>query len=633
MKKRNLFWLVTAALLTLYAACVKDLEKEGIYTNTNIIGSVVEKSTLQPIEGVLVQITDGTHIHASVQTNSRGAFVLEDVNFEEVNNDYYLWIDGSQLQLPSKQEELKGVGRKVYDYKAIVLYDKTNAALLPVVKTDSVTEVSAVYAKVKGEVISDGGHEVTQRGVCYATHQTPTLDDSVTTAGKGQGYFTCSITGLAVSTTYYVRAYATNSIGTVYGAQKTFTTTSGFPVVSTDAAANVTATSAKCGGNVSDNGGFTIISRGICWNSIGNPDTNGSHLSSGTGNGTFNVNLTGLEMGKTYHVRAYAVNQMGISYGNEINFTTSNGMPSFGNDPVWVKSIKTESVVCYSEVIGDGGFPVIAKGFCWSTNQYPTIDGDNNNLGTGTGKLTGSITGLTRNTTYYVRAYATNSQGTSYSEQNSFTTANGLPTVTTTAVTMNGKTAVSGGNVTSDGGYPVTERGICYGVYPNPDLTSAYIHTSDGSGTGYFSSIIDSTMTGTVYVRAYATNSSGTAYGNQITVNYDYLALPSFTFNGHTYKVAPLSNNFFKWSDAKSYCDNLTSYGYNDWTMPTKDQLLQMYEDRQSIGGFGTDYYWSSTYNYAYSSYYDVSFSSGSVGYDTDSYNYKFKVRPIRKDK
>ena len=73
-------------------------------------------------------------------------------------------------------------------------------------------------------------------------------------------------------------------------------------------------------------------------------------------------------------------------------------------------------------VTADGGATVTARGICWSTSQNPTISGSHTTDGTGTGTFTSNMTGLEPNTTYYVRAYATNSAGTAYGDQVSFTT-------------------------------------------------------------------------------------------------------------------------------------------------------------------------------------------------------------------
>ena len=93
--------------------------------------------------------------------------------------------------------------------------------------TGDVTDITQTTAVCGGEVKSENGWAVTERGVCWSTSQNPTVSDSHTTDGSGTGSFTSSITGLTVNTTYYVRAYATNSAGTSYGEQRTFTTQGG----------------------------------------------------------------------------------------------------------------------------------------------------------------------------------------------------------------------------------------------------------------------------------------------------------------------------------------------------------------------------------------------------------------------
>jgi hypothetical protein len=233
-----------------------------------------------------------------------------------------------------------------------------------------------------------------------------------------------------------------------------------------------------------------------------------------------------------------------------------------------------------------------------------------------------------------VRAYATNQIDTYYGPEKSFTTTVGLPTVTTTEPTLNGTTVTTGGNVTSDGGFSVTARGICYGPLPNPDLTSNYSHTNDGSGTGYFSSTFSLPGgSGRYYIRAYATNANGTVYGEQKSIIQPYDELPTFQFNGHTYRVAPEANNRLSWLNADAYCNNLTLYGYSDWRLPTKAELLQMYNDRESIGGFVTSSsnyprYWSSTAYENPNYHWYVNFSTGGVDYISNSNIYR--VRPIR---
>jgi len=103
--------------------------------------------------------------------------------------------------------------------------DNSNSAgPLPVLTTVVVTNITNTTASCGGNITSDGGTTVTARGVCWSTSQTPTVVNSKTTDGTGKGSFTSNISGLTASTTYYVRAYATNSAGTVYGSAIAFTT-------------------------------------------------------------------------------------------------------------------------------------------------------------------------------------------------------------------------------------------------------------------------------------------------------------------------------------------------------------------------------------------------------------------------
>ena len=99
-----------------------------------------------------------------------------------------------------------------------------NPAVAPTVTTTAISEIDKTTATGGGNVTADGGAEVTARGICWSTSQNPTISGSHTTDGTGTGSFTSAMTGLTASTTYYVRAYATNSAGTAYGEEVSFTT-------------------------------------------------------------------------------------------------------------------------------------------------------------------------------------------------------------------------------------------------------------------------------------------------------------------------------------------------------------------------------------------------------------------------
>lgn len=195
----------------------------------------------------------------------------------------------------------------------------------PTVVTGSISNVSATTATAGGNVTADGGATVTVRGVCYSTSLSPTLADSVVNASNGgTGSFSVSLTNLASSTLYHARAFATNSAGTSYGADSTFSTVAvTLPTVTTNAAFGIGSSTANSGGNVTSTGGTTLTARGIVYGTAASPTlANFKVTDGGTGTGSYTSAIAGLAANTTYHVRAYATNSMGTSYGNDISFTT-----------------------------------------------------------------------------------------------------------------------------------------------------------------------------------------------------------------------------------------------------------------------------------------------------------------------
>ena len=388
---------------------------------------------------------------------------------------------------------------------------------LPAVSTVEVSSVTATTASCLCNVSSDGGAEVTERGTCWGTGQTPTISGSHVASGTGVGEYTVQITSLTANTSYYVRAYAKNSKGISYGEAKRFTTLEGLPVVTTSGVTDITATSAKCGGTVTDQGASTVTERGVCWSTSHNPTTSGSHASSGTGTGSFTVNMTGLTPNATYYARAYAKNSQGTSYGSEVSFVALAGLPSVTTSTP--TSVTSSGVTCGGNVTDQGASTVTERGVCWSTSANPTTSGSHQAASSGgAGNFTVNIASLTPGTTYHVRAYAKNSQGTSYGSDVTFTTTANVPTVTTsTPSSVTSNSATGGGNVTNAGGATVTERGICWGTSANPTISNSHQAASSG-GTGSFTANMTGLSPGTTYhVRAYAKNSAGTGYGTDVT--------------------------------------------------------------------------------------------------------------------
>ena len=397
------------------------------------------------------------------------------------------------------------------------------------------------------------------------------IDEATSTkyvvSGNDMGEYSHQVMNLGDGQTYRYEAYMICNDETIYGGEITFTTEQipdpESPIVTTADVTDITQTTAVSGGNVTDDGGASVTARGVCWSTSQNPTISDNHTSDGNGTGSFTSNLTNLTANTTYYVRAYATNENGTSYGEQKSFTTLQNIELPTVTTAEVTDITQTTAVSGGNVTDDGGVAVTARGVCWSKDPNPTIDNSFISNGNGTGSFTIEISGLTSATTYYVRAYATNSEGTSYGEQKTFTTLQyiQLPTVTTTIVTnVTSTTATSGGNVTDDGGATVTARGVCWSTSPDPTIDDN--KTSDGNGTGAFTSqLTNLTHSTTYYIRAYATNSEGTSYGEQ---KY-FSTLSDGMINGHQYVDLGLSSGL-KWATCNVGADSPEDYGnYYAW--------------------------------------------------------------------
>jgi uncharacterized protein (TIGR02145 family) len=386
----------------------------------------------------------------------------------------------------------------------------------PTIDLAAVNNITTTSATSGGNVTFDGGATVTSRGVCWSTDPNPTTSGDKVQGGNGTGSFVCNLSGLTPGTAYYVRAYAINEAGTAYSSQATFTTFSAIAVLTTTAVTNTGTNSFSSGGNITSNGGTEITARGVCWGKNPDPSVSDSHTEDGTGTGNFTSQISGLDPGAVYYLRAYATNKSGTAYGNTVTVAVAASLPVVTTTPV--NGPLFNAATGGGNVTGDGGGIITARGVCWGIHTNPTIADTHTTDGSGKGSFTSQITGLNPVTTYYSRAYASNSAGTAYGEQVSFTTPATVPTIQTTAAKeLTPYSFSSGGTVSSDGGAVVMARGVCWSKNQNTSLSDQ--HTTDGTGTGIFASNIAGLSPGTTYFfRAYTTNSIGTSYGENLTV-------------------------------------------------------------------------------------------------------------------
>jgi N-acetylneuraminic acid mutarotase len=198
---------------------------------------------------------------------------------------------------------------------------------IPIVKTTEASSITTTTVSTGGLVTSDGGSDVTSRGLCWSNAPFPTIDNSKIAVGAGTGSFSIVLSGLTENTTYYARAYAINKAGTGYGNEISFTTVhivipASLPIITTTMVTSIMPNSAVTGGTISSDGGDSVIARGVCLGTKIDPTINDFNTVEGSGEGSFTSNLTGLSPNRTYFVRAYAINSAGTAYGTQFSFTT-----------------------------------------------------------------------------------------------------------------------------------------------------------------------------------------------------------------------------------------------------------------------------------------------------------------------
>ncbi|WP_440183620.1 Lcl domain-containing protein [Barnesiella intestinihominis] len=303
----------------------------------------------------------------------------------------------------------------------------------------------------------------------------------------------------------------------------------------------------------------------------------------------------------------------------------------------------SEMSVTLNGRIDNAGSPAYAeRGFVYSTSHLPTVEGNKvvSYTAKNSAEFSAVVSGLVMGNIYYIRAYVVSKTGVFYSEELTVTVTDQLAMVTTLPVTDIDKTiAVLHGNIESKGIPAYTERGFVYSsTFKNPTVDDDKKVVS-GTGTGEFSANLSGLMEGTTYyVRAYATNSAGTAYGQSVAFKAespDYMILPDA---GIMVQKADISESLLSWVSCNTLCENSVVGGFSDWRLPTREELALLYSEQDNIGKFQDERYWSATldsdYTYSGYKYYYMDFKTGSLGSmyyeEQGGYNYRACARAVR---
>jgi Secretion system C-terminal sorting domain/PKD domain len=316
-----------------------------------------------------------------------------------------------------------------------VMQFTTEAAVLPKIRMDSVSEITATTAHLWSTLVFDGNDPSAFTGFCIGLSPKPTIKTTILNENNFFKYGTNIISSLIPDTTYYVRAYSKNAAGISYSNQKIFRTGSvSLPIVTTDSIIDINANSAGALGNLINNGNDPGIFGGFCYSTSPHPtikdsvklafpyrDFIGFSVSYLRPFGGY---IDGLLPNTTYYVRSFATNTAGTSYGIQIKFTTEAAvLPSVITDSV--VNITSTSADIYGKIINNGNSTGGTCGFCYSTSPNPTlVDSTAQEFNVGYGIFEIAIDNLKPNTTYYVRAYVTNPAGTSFGNTIEFTTDN-----------------------------------------------------------------------------------------------------------------------------------------------------------------------------------------------------------------
>jgi len=637
MKKILIWAMVLTSILCVSCATSEEGDEDKL---GSIYGIVTELGTAEPMKAIGVELYKAGALLLKTVTFDDGHFEFSDLNagnyqVKVVADGYEQTEEGNVTVEAGRQARIDlQVRKQVFKNHIVVRTIEANT--------------SGSQAILNGEYLyDDAEYAPSEVGFTYATQNNP-KEGGTLVKGKVDNVtksFSASIDGLSKGT-YFVQAYAKNKVGTEYGEVRSFII-SLVPAVTTLDPTNVLAETATLNGRIDVVGDPAYKERGFVYSKSFNMPTIDDPASATTKvpvsgqNKEFSVNVASLTEHSTYYVRAYATYEGGTAYGEVKTFKPAALLPV-------VTTLETTNILATSAIlngrIDNAGEPAyIERGFLYSISYpIPTI----NDPSTATSKVvvdgtskeySANVSSLKEGKTYYVRAYATSSKGTSYGEILTFKPVAVLPSVTTLeASNVLQTTATLNGRIDVVGVPAYTERGFLYSTsYQTPTVKDPSSATTkvvvDGNNTNFSANVSSLTENATYYVRAYATSEYGTAYGEVLTFRPQkpqYVIIDNLMVQSEDLGTAYRD-------DAISLCNNSRVAGFTDWRLPTKDELAMIYNARSEIPDLKSSKYWSSSVYTKLNGgivggyyYYYLDFSNGSTGYNNKSYLYN--VRAVR---
>ena len=566
-------------------------EANGLEANPNFVSPapVAQRPASAPYS-VTVNVGDYHLVTGSPAIDSANS---------NASNEPLLDIEGN-ARVDDPATANSGAGTRAYDDRGAYEFQPTIGTAVPTVTTQAVTAIATTTATGNGTLTDLGVPNPTAYGVVWGTALNPTTADNVSNLGAAgaTGAFTAPITGLTPGVLYHVRAFATNSVNTVYGADVTFTALL-VPTVTTQAVTAIVGTTATGNGNLTNLGVPNPTAYGVVWSTALNPTIadNVSNLGAAAATGTFAAPITGLTPGTLYHVRAFATNDAGTSYGADVTFTADQNVLTVTAD---------DQTITYGDA--DPAFTFTYSGFVGTdtaadidTAPTCTVAGAHSDAGSYTITCSG---GVDNNYTFsYVDGTLTVNQATLTvtADDQTITYGDADPVFTFTY----------SGFVGTDTAADIDTAPTCTVVGAHSDAGSYTITCSGGVDNNYTFSYVGGTLT--------VNQATLTVTADDQTINYgDADPVFSFTYSGFVgtdtaadIDTAPTCTVVGAHSDAGSYTitcsggvDNNYTFSYVGGTLTVNQATLTVTADDQTITYGDADPAFTFTY-------------SGFVGTDT----------------